>query len=63
MSIFCNLYDMGDNITFLRGGQRIAAKVCGVVAQRLQDGTYDIMYQVKCQDGTIVEVNEKEITK
>ena len=63
MSIFHNLYDMGDNVTFIFGDQCIAAKVCGVAAHRLQDDSYDVTYQVRCQDGKILEVNEKEILK
>lgn len=63
MSIFLNMYDMGDNVTFNLGGQQLAGKVCGVAAHRLQDGTYDVTYQVRCEDETIMEINEKEIIK
>ena len=57
------MFDMGDKVTFTFGGQQLAGRVCGLSAHRLQDGTYDVIYQVRCEGGKVLEVNEKEIIK
>lgn len=57
------MFDMGDKVTFTFGGQQLAGRVCGLSAHRLQNGTYDISYQVRCEDDQVLEINEKEIIK
>lgn len=57
-----NMFDMGDEVTFTFGGQQLAGRVCGLSAHRMEQGNYDILYTIQCEDKQY-QVAEEDILK
>lgn len=54
-------FDLGDNISFTCVNKHLSGRVCGVYAHMKDDGTYNITYQVFCDDtDSTFEVNEED---
>lgn len=62
MGVFEIKFDVGDKVTFTFGGQQLAGRVCGLSAHRTEQGTYNVTYQIQC-DNRFYQIEEEVIIK
>lgn len=61
MGTFSNKFDLGDRVSFKSGSNTISGKVSGMSAVRKNDDTYNITYQIFCEDeNKTFEVKEED---